>query len=148
MILYFHTYTEIHVFQGLPFSIYLQGLQNAGITVYKGQRLEIDRHTSQVLLQILKQLPERNNEISTFPSTSSDLQIHEELNDTEGVSIVPFEITKGGSLNRRRLIIPRSPSPHIGDKISSKFRSDKRKCKLHLQSVDSNTSYDGKNIYQ
>ena len=98
--------------------------------MYKGQRLEIDRHTSQILLQILKQLPERNNEL--FSSTSSDLQILEELYDTEGVSIVPFEITKGGSLNRRRLIIPRSPSPQIGDRISSKFRNDKRKCKLHF----------------
>ena len=100
--------------------------------MYKGQRLEIDRHTSQILLQILKELPERYNEISTFSRTSSDLQILEELKDTEGVSIVPFEITKGGSLNRRRLIIPRSPSPHIGDKLSLKFRSDKRKGKLHL----------------
>ena len=95
--------------------------------MHKGNRFEIDRHTSNALVKLLKDLPEKSNEDFLFPSTDN-LQILEELDDTEGVSIVPFDVAKGGSLSRRRLVIPRSSSPQIGNKIDLKFGKNKRKC--------------------
>ena len=106
-------------------------MQESGITVYKGKRFEIDQFTSENLIEILRKLPEQhslNGSLSHVPS-SDNLQILEELDDEEGVSIVPFEVAKGGSLNRR-LVIPQSPSIQIGNKIGLKFGKNKRKCKL------------------
>ena len=81
----------------------------------------------------MRKLPEQhslNGSLSHVPS-SDNLQILEELDDEEGVSIVPFEVAKGGSLNRR-LVIPQSPSIQIGNKIGLKFGKNKRKCKLFI----------------
>ena len=62
-------------------------------------------------------------------------QLNKELDDEEGIpSIVPFDVTKGGSLNRR-LVLPQSPSPQIGNKIGLKFGKNKRKCKFIFQNI-------------
>ena len=79
----------------------------------------------------MKTLPEAqslNGSLSHVPS-AENLQILEELDDEEGLSVVPIEVTKGGSLNRR-LLIPKSSSPQIGNKIGLKFGKNKRKCKI------------------
>ena len=83
-------------------------------------------------MELLKKLPEQQLSNGTLAHSSSveHLKILEELDDEEGIpSIVPFDVTKGGSLNRR-LVIPQSPSPQIGNKIGLKFGKNKRKCKF------------------
>ena len=99
--------------------------------MYKGKRFEIDDFKSESLLDLLRKLPEAqtfNGSLSHVPS-AENLQILEELDDEEGLPVVPIEVTKGGSLNRR-LVIPKSSSPQIGNKIGLKFGKNKRKCKI------------------
>ena len=103
--------------------------------MHKGRRFEIDAHSSNSLLELLKHLPQQNpNEDSIFSTSTESLTILEEIDydNADGVSNVPFGVSsKGGSLSRRhRLAIPRSPSPQIGNKIGLKFGKNKRKCKF------------------
>ena len=99
--------------------------------MHKGKRFEIDAFKSEILHDLLKALPEAqsfNGSLTHVPS-AENLKILEELDDEEGLSVVPIEVTKGGSLNRR-LVIPKSSSPQIGNKIGLKFGKNKRKCKI------------------
>ena len=85
----------------------------------------------------MKKLPEQQLSNGTLAHSSSveHLKILEELDDEEGIpSIVPLDVTKGGSLNRR-LVIPQSPFPQIGNKIGLKFGKNKRKCKFIFQNI-------------
>ena len=111
-------------------------MKEAGITVYRGKRFEIDEFKSESLLNILRELPELQSFNGSFTHISSveNLQILEELDGEEGLPVVPFDVAKGGSLNRR-LVLPKSTSPQIGNKIGLKFGKNKRKCKLVILDI-------------
>lgn len=109
-----------------------QGLQNAGVVVYKSPNLPSPDHTlSPALSSLLTQLVTIPNEALSLGALSIQQQGRKEINGAESQNPNPFHATTAkASPSRRRLVIPKSPPPQIGAKVVKKYGgSNKRKRK-------------------